>query len=308
MGIRRNPLYVAGCFATVAGLAALTLASPAISQTQVTTNMVWEVLSGGSDYVTVVTAGERDAYPMRGLFAYIPASSGTDRGVLNRLNYSSGNYHDHMTSELSSEGPYTLEGALGYPWTSSAAVPGLVQLARLTNPSTGDHVSIIAGDTVAGYGSQDVFTKYGYPRYLLQTEVLNSLTAGGITVGSNSVAGGSIWSWVWNGTEFINHDDYGREMQAAVFFNFSGTVKNPTEAGSAYSGASIAGYAKQGSPLIENYNSGNTQITASVPLEWNPDSWGGSSTQPVVYSDMKIGKEVTLNYNNMGPVAKYVTK
>jgi hypothetical protein len=97
-------------------------------------------------------------------------------------------------------------------------------------------------------------------------------------------------------------------MQAAVFYDFGATVKNPTEAGSLYSTDNEPAYAKQGSPLIENYNSGNTQITASVPLDFDPDTFGGSASRPVVYSDMKIGKEVTLNYNSMGPVAKYVTK
>lgn len=289
-------------------MAGMVMAGPAMAQTQVVTNMLWEVLVGGTDYMTTASPAERDAYPVRGLFAYVPTTSATGRRVLNRLYYSNGTFFDHMDSDASSEGSYSLEGPLGYPWSSCSAVPGLADLARVGNASTGDHATIIAGDTIPGYGGQDLFFSCAYPRYLLSAEVLNSLTAGGITVKSNSVAGGSIWSWVWNGTEFINHDDYGREMQAAVFFNFTGTTKNPTEAGSTYTYASIPVYARQGSPLIENYNSGNTQITASVPLEWNPDAFGGSITHPVVYADMKIGKEVTLDYNNNPAVAKYLTK
>jgi hypothetical protein len=49
------------------------------------------------------------------------------------------------------------------------------------------------------------------------------------------------------------------------------------------------------------------QATRAVPLEWYPWNWGGGNNNPVIWKDMLIGKNITLNYNNMGAVAKYTT-
>jgi len=64
---------------------------------------------------------------------------------------------------------------------------------------------------------------------------------------------------------------------------------------------------KTGSPTLNNQNSGSTQITFAIPLEWYPDPFGGGSTHPVIYPGILLGKYITLNYNNMGPVALYET-
>jgi hypothetical protein len=42
---------------------------------------------------------------------------------------------------------------------------------------------------------------------------------------------GAIYSLVWNGHEFINHTDFGRELQSAVTYDGLGEAYNPTEAG-----------------------------------------------------------------------------
>ena len=54
---------------------------------------------------------------------------------------------------------------------------------------------------------------YGYSRYGGTAEVLLSLSAGGVTVQSNAVAGAHL-RWYRNGTQFLNHGDYGGEIQA----------------------------------------------------------------------------------------------
>ena len=38
-----------------------------------------------------------------------------------------------------------------------------------------------------------------------------------------------------------------------------------------------------------------------------PEDVGGGPTNPVIYPDVVIGKHITLNYQNLGPVAMYVT-
>jgi hypothetical protein len=49
------------------------------------------------------------------------------------------------------------------------------------------------------------------------------------------------------------------------------------------------------------------QRTLAIPLEWDPDAFGGSRSNPIVHREFQLGKEVTLNYAGMGPVAEYRT-
>lgn len=277
---------------------------PAMAQNATQLHMIWEVTRSvpghGTDYMSTFSTTERDAFPSTGAIFYLPLAPFSGSAAVNRL-YDGG--FDHMDSGATSEGSYSNEGALGYGWTSSTAIGGLAQFARLSNGS--DHVGIKAGDIVTGYGFEDLLGIYGFPRYHTTTVSLNSLSAGGVTIGSNSVAGGSLWSWVWNGIEFVDHLDFGREIQAAVFWGSGTTQQNPTEAGSKYTGPAVANGNSQGAPVIQNSNSGNTQSTRSIPLEFQPELWSGGPDTPVAFLDMVMGKDITLNYNSMGPVAKY---
>ncbi len=215
---------------------------------------------------------------------------------------------DHMDSSHTSEGPYAFDGNLGYPWTASSAKPGLMGLVRIYNAQV-EHATIVDDDFIAGYNTRENFGLYGYRRFDNAAEVLNALSGGGVTIKSNSVAGGSLWSWVWNGIEFVDHQDYGREMQADVLWIPDGhTVYNPTEAGAQYSFPTVTPAARQGAPVLNNQNSGLMQITRAIPLQFDPTPFGGDNTHPVIYPQMQIGKDITLNYNNMGPVAHYVTQ
>jgi hypothetical protein len=136
----------------------------------------------------------------------------------------------------------------------------------------------------------------------LRSSSLLPLTAGGVTVRSNASAGGSVWSWVWNGIEFINTFDFGREMQSSLF---PGDTKNsnPTEAGDAFSRRAD----RRGSPLYSLSNRANTQSSRAIPLEFNPQNFGGSPGHPVVWKDVTMGKGLTLNFKNLGPVGQYST-
>jgi hypothetical protein len=284
-------------------LALVALAEPAFAQSTTVFNTLWEVKVGGADYMTTYLASERDAYPSLGQFAYIPQSNISGTAALNRL---WNGVNDHMDSVFTSEASYTLGGVLGYGWTTSTAVPGLSDLNRLI-ASSGDHATVKAGDTISGYSGATPFSRWVFPRYKTANTSLNALTAGGVTISSNSVAGGALWSWVWNGTEFIDSSDYGRLLQSAMFWAVGGVYHNPTEAGGFYSTSIVGAANAQGSPVVQNSNSGSTQTTRSVPVEWYPDSWGGDVTHPVIYTDMIMGKDMTLNYNSMGPVAQYIT-
>ena len=54
-------------------------------------------------------------------------------------------------------------------------------------------------------------------------------------------------------------------------------------------------------------NQGTTQITRAVPLNWDPTAFGGDIDHPIIWDSLVLGKDVTLNFNNMGPVAQYTT-
>jgi hypothetical protein len=145
-----------------------------------------------------------------------------------------------------------------------------------------------------------------------------------VTADSDLNAGAALWDWIDStGFEYINDWDYGRQIQTAYAYQpdpFTGLGLNPTEGGDNH-GGSLSGFANtatldlHGAPTVTAYNSGTTQITRSAPLEWKPSQLpglhGGTTGQdgawhPIVYRDMQFGKEVTLNYANMGPVAHYV--
>ena len=105
---------------------------------------------------------------------------------------------------------------------------------------------------------------------------------------------------VWNGVQFVNTHDYGREIQSAFFYG----NQNPTEAGD---GAFAATQDMHGSPFASlSLTPDGTGITTStVPMEWNPSISGANADQAALYPQMLLGKQIQLNYNGLGPVAKY---
>ena len=127
-----------------------------------------------------------------------------------------------------------------------------------------------------------------------------------VTIKSNLSAGCSLWSWVWNDFEFVNVHDYGRQIQTA-FVSDRGTAHeaNPTEAGNRFSAWSGS---HQGSPCERAVNVlPATQVTSASPFEYEPTRWGGGYRRPFLWKDVRIGKEITLDYLGLGPVARYTS-
>lgn len=58
-----------------------------------------------------------------------------------------------------------------------------------------------------------------------------TLNDANIRICASNKHAGAIYSLVWNGHEFINHTDFGRELQSAVTYDGLGEGYNPTEAG-----------------------------------------------------------------------------
>src|SRR2546423_790483 len=110
---------------------------------------------------------------------------------------------------------------------------------------------------------------YAYPHDGLLVRPL-SVSDASTTVVSNLAAGGATWEWTdYTGTQFLNHYDLGREMQASFFVRTSdGRKLNPTEAGDRYANLRVAPDVRHSSPLVTATVEGARQTTMSVPLEW----------------------------------------
>jgi hypothetical protein len=261
--------------------------------------VLYRVLYSGTDRMTSADFAERTTYPFDGEMYYVSDQPGSGRTPLNR--YVNAGATDHADGVSPPDG-YSLEETLGYPWTQ-ASLPGLEQLSEAVNPSTGDYALVAPSESLPGYSVSSLGV-YGYPRFVNNSEVLLSLSAGGVTVESNQAAGGVTWRWFWNGMQFENHFAYGSQIQAAFYFG-TGPNLNPNEAGNGYYPAGLD--AGRGSPTVRFENQGNTQITRAVPLNWDPAIFGGDLDHPVIWDSLILGKDLTLNFNNMGPVAKYTT-
>jgi len=233
-----------------------------------------------------------------------------------------------MNSVIPGEDGYSTEGANGYGWlspitSSPTGTSAMTAISRALNPSTARHALVSSNETLANYTQLQALNIYGYPRYVdelpTSTDAAHnlSLSAGGITVTSNPVAGGAVWSLQYNGFEYINSHDYGRLLQTAIFSDpglsaqsqvYPGQIIscNPTEGGA-------AGYINnvqynQGSQILELYNNGNVQTSRCVPLEFTPLDWGGTfDCNPVIWANAVLGKDITLNWNSLGAVAQYAS-
>lgn len=291
---------------------------------------LWE-MQLGTDYTSTTNPTERDQHPYVGLF-YLPSGSADVSGTaipglvpLYRLLNSSGS--DHMDSTVAGEGGYTTEGAIAYIWTR-AAKPGLSGVTRYYDSlagtaNAGDHATVVDSSPIPhaqilpNYSLDGVPLGYGYARYPGVATALASVAGGGVEVKSNVVTGCAVWEWWWQGIEFINDYDYGRQLSTAVYYPFNATPSNMLqEAGDSY-GEGDPGVVSidtaHPSPCVTLSTSGNTQVTAAVPLDWNPanSTFGGGIDNPVIYPDVTIGKNLTLNWigpdgvNRNWPLAMY---
>lgn len=281
-------------------------------------NFLWRLHHPTNKHMSSSSSSEYNAYADDGQYWYVLANLKSDRVSFYRL-YSSSNslYKD---STLSSETGYAYDATLGYAYTQQE--PGTTEIKQWYRSSPLDYAIYRPSEpTLTGYTLQLLpASVYAYPRYgASDSSNMLSLTGGGVTIQSNRAAGGAIFSWVHNGKEYININDYGREMQSAYFASYSDnngswSQINPTEAGSYSSFQNTAVALRQGSPVETAYNNGLTQITRSIPLDFNPGpnpnttvDLGGDDYHPILWPTCRLGKNITLNYNNMGPVAKYET-
>jgi hypothetical protein len=163
---------------------------------------------------------------------------------------------------------------------------------------TVDLVERYAHRKPSAYYIPDGPTRNSYARFSGTDSVLEWMYGGQVLAKSNLAAGCALWEWWWNGIEFINDYDYGRQVQVAVYPADGGSGLG--EAGDVYGIPSIGVDARHPSPCVSfstnRSSSSPSQMTAAAPLEWCPEYFGGGADHPIVYPAVRLGKTLTLNW------------
>ncbi len=154
------------------------------------------------------------------------------------------------------------------------------------------------GEGRVGYGPNETNGTYG--RWTARNDII-SLTA------SRRVAG-AIDSVFWNGKEFINSYDHGRQLQPALSKNGFGECYNPTLAGSAPDGLSAGT-----SSLLESASVNQSQLsTQTLPAFWlapfTTDPNCGSVINTTVRSAYRMNTTVQVGLSSMRHAIRFVTK
>jgi hypothetical protein len=130
-----------------------------------------------------------------------------------------------------------------------------------------------------------------------------------IVITTTSRLAGAIHSLTWNGREFIDSADHGRQLQSASNFDagtrFTPETFNPTEAGSVRDGAG----AKSSSRLLHLIARENLLQTTTQMAFWLPPG-GTSQGQPAknsaILSDHLLTKRVQIGFRQSPNVIQYV--
>jgi hypothetical protein len=121
---------------------------------------------------------------------------------------------------------------------------------------------------------------------------------------------GAIHSLTWNGKEFIDSHDHGRQLQSACSFDagspFFAEAFNPTEAGSRADGAGPT----SSSRLLCLKAAGNRLETTTQMAFWlrpGETSDGHAAKNSTALSNHLLRKRVTIGANELANVIEYVT-
>jgi hypothetical protein len=131
-----------------------------------------------------------------------------------------------------------------------------------------------------------------------------------IVIRTTSRLAGAIDSLTWNGREFIDSFDHGRQLQSACSFDcgkggpFWAECFNPTEAGSRRDGAGPT----SSSRLLELQAEGNELRTVVQPAFWlapGEESSGRPAMNDRILSAHRIAKRVRIGHGDLPNVIEY---
>ncbi len=129
-----------------------------------------------------------------------------------------------------------------------------------------------------------------------------------IVITTTARLAGAIHSLTWNGKEFINSSDHGRQLQSACSFDNSADVGaetfNPREAGSRLDGAGP----QSSSRLLELLTQGNRLRTSTQMAFWlapGERSEGQLARNTKTLSDYLLTKDVRIGYGRWSQALDY---
>lgn len=129
-----------------------------------------------------------------------------------------------------------------------------------------------------------------------------------VVIATTTRCAGAIHSLTWNGKEFVDSRDHGRQVQSASNFDsgkaFVPEVFNPTEAGSLADGTGAASTSR----LLELVAHGNQLVTLSRMAFWlkpGEKSAGHPARNDGPLSDHYLAKRVTIGYKNLPHAIDY---
>jgi hypothetical protein len=143
------------------------------------------------------------------------------------------------------------------------------------------------------------------------------LASGSQTTASNNIIqvstipsmAGAVSSLIWNGKDFINRYDHGRELQYALHLNHDGECYNPTEAGGRNDGGE---HSPSSSQLLALHVSGNIMETMSRMAFWmDPGEMNGSGCEgrmavnKTKVSDYVLAKRVTVGSHGIDHIVRF---
>ena len=131
-----------------------------------------------------------------------------------------------------------------------------------------------------------------------------------IVITTTARLAGAIHSLTWNGKEFINSADHGRQLQSATNLDcgtpITGETYNPTEAGSRGDGAGPLSSSKLRSILALGTEL-KTTIQMAFWLKPGEKSGGQPAKNTTVLSDHLVTKRVHIGHKDMPNVIEYDT-
>jgi len=138
--------------------------------------------------------------------------------------------------------------------------------------------------------------------------VRNRLRESEIVITTTNRLAGAIHSLTWNGQEFIDSADHGRQLQSAANFDLGGKFTsetfNPTEAGSRRDGAGETSTSR----LLQLIARDNVLQTTTQMAFWlTPDekSAGNPAKNRTLLSNHLLTKRVVIGYGDLANVIQY---
>jgi hypothetical protein len=143
----------------------------------------------------------------------------------------------------------------------------------------------------------------GYGRWTVENDI--------IRISASTRTAGAIDSLTWNGREFINSYDHGRQLQTAVIIDSYGECYNPTQAGSMNDGL-----ASTSTSVLEGVSAESSRLAVqSLPAYWlnagqpHPIPSGNCvrAINPTNVSDYRMNTDVRVGFGGVRHAIEFIT-